>query len=85
MLNQVFMNILVNACQSIEKKGTITISTSEGHSDVLFQNNYVSSLSIGLGGAIYNEGILGLYAENAEYDSITFTGNNTGLPENASI
>ncbi len=28
MLNQVFMNILVNACQSIEKKGTITISTS---------------------------------------------------------
>lgn len=27
MLNQVFMNILVNACQSIEKYGTITIST----------------------------------------------------------
>lgn len=28
MLNQVFMNILVNACQSIEKKGTITITTT---------------------------------------------------------
>lgn len=27
MLNQVFMNILVNACQSIEKSGTITITT----------------------------------------------------------
>ncbi|MCQ2789032.1 MAG: ATP-binding protein [bacterium] len=35
MLNQVFMNILVNACQSIETKGTITISTS-------FQNNSLS-------------------------------------------
>ncbi|MCD8377297.1 MAG: HAMP domain-containing histidine kinase, partial [Candidatus Gastranaerophilales bacterium] len=28
MLNQVFMNILVNACQAIEDKGTITITTS---------------------------------------------------------
>lgn len=28
MLNQVFMNILVNACQAIEKEGTITITTS---------------------------------------------------------
>lgn len=28
MLNQVFMNILMNACQSIENKGTITISTA---------------------------------------------------------
>ena len=28
MLNQVFMNILVNACQAIYKEGTITISTS---------------------------------------------------------
>lgn len=27
MLNQVFTNILVNACQAIEEKGTITIST----------------------------------------------------------
>ena len=27
MLNQVFMNILMNACQAIENKGTITIST----------------------------------------------------------
>lgn len=27
MLNQVFMNILVNACQAIEQSGTITIST----------------------------------------------------------
>ena len=27
MLNQVFTNILVNACQSIEKSGKITIST----------------------------------------------------------
>lgn len=27
MLNQVFMNILINACQSIEKSGKITIST----------------------------------------------------------
>ncbi len=27
MLNQVFMNILMNACQAIETKGTITIST----------------------------------------------------------
>ena len=27
MLNQVFMNILINACQSIEKSGVITIST----------------------------------------------------------
>ena len=27
MLNQVFMNILVNACQSIKDKGTITITT----------------------------------------------------------
>ena len=28
MLNQVFTNILVNACQAIEKEGTITITTS---------------------------------------------------------
>lgn len=28
MLNQVFMNILINACQSIENKGFITITTS---------------------------------------------------------
>lgn len=28
MLNQVFMNILINACQSIEKQGEITISTA---------------------------------------------------------
>lgn len=28
MLNQVFMNILINACQAIEKEGTITIKTS---------------------------------------------------------
>lgn len=28
MLNQVFMNILINACQSIEKSGKITITTS---------------------------------------------------------
>jgi signal transduction histidine kinase len=28
MLNQVFMNILVNACQSIENAGTIVITTS---------------------------------------------------------
>ncbi len=28
MLNQVFMNILINACQSIENKGSITITTS---------------------------------------------------------
>lgn len=28
MLNQVFMNILVNACQAIENEGTITITTS---------------------------------------------------------
>ncbi len=28
MLNQVFMNILINACHSIEKKGTITITTA---------------------------------------------------------
>ena len=28
MLNQVFTNILVNACQAIEEKGTITITTN---------------------------------------------------------
>ncbi|MBR1753809.1 GHKL domain-containing protein [bacterium] len=28
MLNQVFMNMLMNACQSIEKQGTITITTA---------------------------------------------------------
>ena len=28
MLNQVFTNILVNACQAIEGKGTITITTN---------------------------------------------------------
>ena len=27
MLNQVFMNILINACQSIKEQGTITITT----------------------------------------------------------
>lgn len=27
MLNQVFMNILMNACQAIEHEGTITITT----------------------------------------------------------
>ena len=32
MLNQVFMNVLINACQSIEKNGIITISTK-------FKNN----------------------------------------------
>jgi len=32
MLNQVFMNILINACQSIEKNGEITIKT-------VFENN----------------------------------------------
>lgn len=30
MLNQVFTNILINACQAIEEKGTITISTNFG-------------------------------------------------------
>ncbi len=29
MLNQVFMNILINACQSIEDRGVITISTED--------------------------------------------------------
>lgn len=35
MLNQVFMNILVNACQSIEKKGTIQISTSYADNNLI--------------------------------------------------
>ena len=35
MLNQVFMNILVNACHSIEKKGSITITTN-------FENNILA-------------------------------------------
>ena len=35
MLNQVFMNILINACQSIEKSGKITISTE-------FKNNILT-------------------------------------------
>ena len=44
MLNQVFMNILVNACQAIEDKGTITIST------VYKDNNlYVSIKDTGKG------------------------------------
>ena len=32
MLNQVFMNILINACQSIDKNGEVTITTE-------FENN----------------------------------------------
>lgn len=35
MLNQVFMNILINACQSIKDKGSITITTA-------FNNNILS-------------------------------------------
>ena len=35
MLNQVFMNILINACQSIKDKGSITITTA-------FSNNILS-------------------------------------------
>ena len=35
MLNQVFMNILINACQSIEKSGEITITTN-------FEDNILS-------------------------------------------
>lgn len=35
MLNQVFMNILINACHSIQNTGTITITTS-------FQNNILT-------------------------------------------
>lgn len=35
MLNQVFMNILVNACQSIEKTGTITVSTEFKKKDLI--------------------------------------------------
>ena len=44
MLNQVFMNILINACQSIKDKGTITITTE-------FQNNmlYVKIKDTGSG------------------------------------
>jgi len=34
-LNQVFMNILVNAAHSIEEKGTITISTRSGDGEVI--------------------------------------------------
>lgn len=35
MLNQVFMNILINACQSIEKTGKITISTKFINNDLM--------------------------------------------------
>ncbi len=35
MLNQVFMNILINACQSIEGKGKITISTDYKKSNLI--------------------------------------------------
>lgn len=35
MLNQVFMNILVNACQSIEKTGKITISTEYKNNNLI--------------------------------------------------
>lgn len=34
MLNQVFMNILINACQSIEKNGQITITTEFNGNDL---------------------------------------------------
>jgi len=34
MLNQVFMNILVNACQAIEGEGTITITTSYSNKEL---------------------------------------------------
>ncbi len=34
-VNQVFMNILVNAAQAIEKKGTITIKTEQDGNDIL--------------------------------------------------
>jgi len=34
-LNQVFMNILVNAAHSIEGKGTITISTRRGNGEII--------------------------------------------------
>ncbi len=44
MLNQVFMNILVNACQSILNKGTITIST-----DYKQSNLFVSIKDTGVG------------------------------------
>ena len=37
MLNQVFMNLLVNACQSIDKKGTIEITTKIDNKSLLIK------------------------------------------------
>ena len=37
MLNQVFMNLLMNACQSIEHKGIITITTIDNKTDLLIK------------------------------------------------
>ena len=37
MLNQVFMNLLINACHSIETKGTITISTIDNGVDLIIK------------------------------------------------
>ncbi len=37
MLNQVFMNLLMNACQSIENQGQITISTIDDHKNLFIK------------------------------------------------
>lgn len=37
MLNQVFMNLLMNACQSIETKGTITITTLDQEDNLIIK------------------------------------------------
>jgi signal transduction histidine kinase len=37
MLNQVFMNILVNACHAIETKGTIEITTKFVNNELIVQ------------------------------------------------
>ncbi|UCD63482.1 MAG: PAS domain S-box protein [Candidatus Zixiibacteriota bacterium] len=36
-LNQVFMNLVVNACQAIDGKGTVTITTSEKDGNVIVE------------------------------------------------
>ena len=70
---------------AIYNDGKLNIVAS--NENITFDGNYVITGKEGseaLGGAIYNaaSGILGLYADNG--NSITFSGDKTGLPEGAS-
>lgn len=57
MLNQVFMNILVNACQSIQEKGEIVISTSYKNDNLIVSiKDNGSGMSKKIESQVFNKG-----------------------------